>query len=85
MGQGKQSSTAEGGGFGVGGATTGRNDDVPHFSYAQKYREHEHLQNRWAHRAKVRKVEPDINIIFPLIGVMSILLGVVSLVAYTNP
>lgn len=62
----------------------GRSDDVPHFSYERKYKEHEYLQSRWAHRARTRKVEPGIGIAFPLIGVTTILLVVTSVVAYSG-
>lgn len=79
MGQGKP------GGFGVGGPTVGRSDDVPHFSYERKYREHEYLQSRWAERARGRRAaEPGAGIVFPLIGVTTILLAVASIAAYSG-
>ncbi|KAL0638501.1 hypothetical protein Q9L58_002437 [Maublancomyces gigas] len=72
------------GGFGVGGPTVGRSDDVPHFSYERKYREYEYLQSRWAKRARGRRAEPGAGIVFPLIGVTTILLAVASIAAYSG-
>lgn len=69
----------------MGGPATGRNDDVPHFDYGQKYRQHERQQNRWAHRAKARRIQPEVSIMLPLIGVTTILLGVISAAAYSSP
>lgn len=72
------------GGSGVGGPTMGRSDDLPHFSYERKYREHEYLQNRWAHRARSRRAEPGVGIVFPLIGVTTILVVVASVAVYSG-
>lgn len=68
----------------MGGPTVGRSDDVPHFSYERKYREHEYLQSRWAERARGRRAEPGAGIVFPLIGVTTILLAVASIAAYSG-
>ncbi|RPB06826.1 DnaJ-domain-containing protein [Morchella conica CCBAS932] len=73
------------GGFGAGGPTAARTDDVPHFNYGQKYRQHEEQQSRWARRAKQHRLEPDTSIIYPLIGVTTILVGVVSIAVYVTP
>ncbi|KAI5837533.1 DnaJ domain-containing protein [Morchella snyderi] len=83
-GQEKPGSSADSG-FGAGGPTTARTDDVPHFDYGQKYRQHEEQQSRWAQRAKRHRLEPDTSIIYPLIGVTTILVGVVSIAVYVTP
>lgn len=58
--------------------------DVPHFSYEGKYREHEYLQSRWAHKSRGRRDEPSAGIVFPLVGVTTILLVVTSVVVYSD-
>lgn len=69
----------------MGGPASGRNDDVPHFNYDQKYRQHQQQEYRWAHRARGRKFERDDSIILPLIGITTILLCVISVSVYTSP
>lgn len=70
---------------GAGGPKATGTDDIPHFNYEQKYRQYEEQQNRWARRSKQQRFEPNSSILFPLIGVTTILVGVVSIAGYATP
>lgn len=69
-------------GGGIGGSASGIRDDVPHFDFEAKHRQHLGHEERLASRFKGRRVSDDRGIIIPLIGVTTILLVVASAAAF---
>jgi len=65
--------------FSRGGCT----DDVPHFDFGLKYRQHKALEQRWESRQKTHGIiDHEKGIIMPLVGVTMILLVAVTLGSY---
>jgi len=72
-----------GAGAGAGFSRDGYTDDVPHFNFDLKYRQHRAQEQRWESRYKApRVVDHEKGIIMPLVGVTMILLVAVSLGSY---
>jgi len=76
-------SSVGGAGAGAGFSGGGCTDDVPHFNFGLKYRQHRAQEQRWESRYKTpRVVDHEKGVIMPLVGVTMILLVAVSLGSY---
>ncbi|KAL7273975.1 hypothetical protein RUND412_003136 [Rhizina undulata] len=73
-----------GGGFSFGGSASGMNDNVPHFNYEAKYRQHEQFEQRRASKRAGSRYEHSGGILGRLIAVSSILIMAVTLASYTD-
>jgi curved DNA-binding protein CbpA len=78
-----QTTTGRGGTFGM-DSTGERVNDVPHFNYDMKYRQHRQNEERWATRYRRHsheQVQETRSVILPLVGVGAILFVTISLAA----
>ncbi|RPA90064.1 DnaJ-domain-containing protein [Choiromyces venosus 120613-1] len=80
---GPKPNTAGGNGAAAGFSKDSYMDDVPHFNFDLKYRQHRMQEQRWESRYRApRVVDRDKGLIIPLVGVTMILIVAVSLGSY---